>query len=191
VESIRATRSNDLAAYGPSVLRAQGVGRTPAEFSQGLKDGTVVGHIGFPESIGMLAEALGWEIERIEETREPILSRVRRETPFVTVEPGCAAGCLHTAVAYCQGHPVITLVHPQQVHPHVEGVDTRDQIEITGTPSVRLAGSPEIPGGPATVALAVNAIPRVLAASPGLKSMTELPVPAALMGDVRTRLKGA
>ena len=39
--------------------------------------------------------------------------------------------------------------------------------------------------GPATVALAVNAIPRVLAAPPGLHAMADLPVPAAMLGDAR------
>jgi 4-hydroxy-tetrahydrodipicolinate reductase len=48
-----------------------------------------------------------------------------------------------------------------------------------------MAGSPEIPGGEATAALAVNAIPRLLRAPPGLRTMTDLPAPAALLGDVR------
>ena len=133
----------------------------------------------------MIADALGWDIERIEEKREPIISKVRRTTPFVTVERGAVAGCLHTAVAYRAGAAVITLIHPQQVHPHLEGVQTGDSIEINGTPHVRLAGSPEIPGGLGTVGVAVNLIPRVLNAVPGLHSMADLPVPAALLGDVR------
>jgi len=185
VRAITARRVNDLSPYGPSVLATQGVGRTPEAFRQGLADGTVVGHFGFPQSLHMIAAALGWEIERIEERREPIVSRVQRETPFVRVEPGEVAGCLHTAVAYRAGAPVITLVHPQQIHPHLEGVETGDVIEITGTPGVRLAGSPEIPGGLGTEALAVNMIPRVLAAAPGLHSMADLPVPAAFRGDPR------
>ncbi|NOT54275.1 MAG: hypothetical protein HOP18_06685 [Deltaproteobacteria bacterium] len=94
-----------------------------------------------------------------------------------------------TAVGFRQGQPVITLTHPQQIHPHLEGVETGDAIEITGTPSLRLAGSPEIPGGQATVALAVNMIPRVLHASPGLHTIADLPVPAALLGDVRMRVR--
>jgi 4-hydroxy-tetrahydrodipicolinate reductase len=54
---------------------------------------------------------------------------------------------------------------------------------------VHFANSPEIPGGLGTVALAVNMIPQVLGAAPGLKSMVDLPVPAAIMGDVRTLIK--
>jgi 4-hydroxy-tetrahydrodipicolinate reductase len=185
IQSITAKRVNDLSPYGPAVLRSQGVGLTPEAFHAGLKEGTVVGHVGFPQSIHLIAEALGWEIERIDETREPLVSRVRRETPFVTVEPGQVAGCLHTAVAYQRSTPVITLLHPQQIHPHLEGVETGDTIEIVGAPNVRFAGSPEIPGGQGTVALAVNMIPRVLNASPGLHTMIDLPVPAAMLGDAR------
>lgn len=185
VESIAATRVNDLSPYGPAVLRTQGVGLTPDAFRKGLEDGSVRGHMGFPASLGMIAAALGVEIERVEETREPIVSRVRRETPCARIEPGQVAGCLHTAVAYREGRPFITLVHPQQVHPQLEGVETGDTIEIRGRPSLRIGGRPEIPGGVATCALAVNTIPRVLAAPPGLCSMLELPVPAALLGDAR------
>jgi len=185
VKSITARRINDLSPYGPSVLRTQGVGLTPAAFQEGLEDGSVVGHFGFSQSIHMLAHRLGWQIERIEEHREPIISQVRRETSFVTVAPGQAAGCLHTAVAFHRGKPVITLIHPQQVHPQLEGIETGDSIEIIGTPNVRLVGTPEIPGGLGTVALAVNMIPRVLSAPPGLYSMADLPVPAALLTDAR------
>jgi 4-hydroxy-tetrahydrodipicolinate reductase len=133
----------------------------------------------------MIADALNWDIERINEERTPIVSGVRRATPFVTVEAGMVAGCLHKAIAYQEGNPIITLRHPQQIHPQLEGVQTGDRIEISGTPDVRLAGSPEIPGGTATCALAVNMIPRLLNAAPGLYSMADLPVPSAIPGDAR------
>jgi 4-hydroxy-tetrahydrodipicolinate reductase len=93
-------------------------------------------------------------------------------------------------VAYCESKPVITLVHPQQVHPALEGIETGDRIEIHGTPTICLAGSPEIPGGTATIALAVNMIPHVLNASPGLHTMADLPVPAAMLGDARNFIRG-
>jgi 4-hydroxy-tetrahydrodipicolinate reductase len=189
VRSITAQRVNDLSPYGPTVLQSQGVGLDPEAFCKGVEDGSVVGHYGFAESIHMIAAALGWDIERIDEDRSPIVSKVRRATPFVTVEAGMAAGCLHKAVAYRRGEPVITLSHPQQIHPGLEGIETGDRIEISGTPDVRLGGSPEIPGGTATCALAVNMIPRLLNAAPGLFTMADLPVPSALLGDARRRLR--
>ncbi len=191
VRSIRARRANDLSSYGPAVLRAQGVGLTPEDFEAGVAAGSVVGHVGFPQSIGMIAATLGWTIERIEEMRTPIVSSVRRDTRFATVEPGHVAGCLHTAVAYREGRPAIELIHPQQVQPEREGVETEDLIEIAGTPNLRIGGRPEIPGGVATAALAVNMIPRVLAAAPGLYSMVDLPIATAFAGEIEPPTRDA
>jgi 4-hydroxy-tetrahydrodipicolinate reductase len=185
VESITAKRVNDLSPYGPSVLQTQGVGITPEAFKKGVADGSVVGHFGFPESISMIAKALGWKIDKIEQTRDPIVSTVHRETTFVNIEPGLTAGCTHTAKGYSSGKPVIHLIHPQQVHPHLEGVETGDFIEIKGEPDVTFSSGPEIPGGIGTIALAVNMIPQVVTSLPGLKTMADLPAPAAIMGDVR------
>jgi len=35
-------------------METQGVGTTPEKFEMGLKEGTIVGHIGFLQSIGMI-----------------------------------------------------------------------------------------------------------------------------------------
>jgi len=185
VESITAKRINDLSPYGPSVLKTQGVGITPEAFRKGVADGSVVGHFGFPESISMIAKVLGWKIDRIEQTRDPIISKVHRETEFVKIEPGLTAGCTHTAKGYMDGKPVIHLIHPQQVHPHLEDVQTGDYIDIKGEPNVNFSSGPEIPGGIGTIALAVNMIPQAVTSLPGLKTMADLPAPAAIMGDVR------
>jgi 4-hydroxy-tetrahydrodipicolinate reductase len=190
VTAITATRVNDLSPFGPTVLAAQGVGLTPEAFRQGVADGSVVGHVGFPQSIHLIAAALGWDIERIEETREPIVAEARRETDAITVDPGRVAGCRHTATAYRDGEAVITLIHPQQIRPEAEGTETGDRIEIAGTPPVRLSGSPEIPGGKGTVALAINMIPAVLNAPPGLRTMAEVPVPSAKLADMRSYVSG-
>jgi 4-hydroxy-tetrahydrodipicolinate reductase len=190
IHTITARRVNDLSAYGPSVLASQGVGLTIDAFHEGLQNFTIVGHVGFVESMHMIASAVGWEIERIEETREPIVSQVRRATLFVTVEPGQVAGCHHKAIAFVGGIPVITLDHPQQVEPQLEGIQTGDSIEILGSPHINISGSPEIPGGQATMALAINTIPRVLNSAPGLHTMTDLPVSAAMLTDARRFLPG-
>lgn len=189
VTSIKAVRINDLSPFGPTVMRTQGVGTTPDEFSTGVEAGTIVGHVGFPESMAMIAAALGWKLDIIEQTKEPIISNVYRETPHVTVQPGMVAGCKHIAYGKINGRTVITLEHPQQVRPELEAVDTGDYIQITGTPNINLSIKPEIPGGIGTMAMAVNMIPQVLTAAPGLKTMKDLPIPAAVLGDVRDLLK--
>ncbi|MBN1944169.1 MAG: hypothetical protein JW797_00780 [Bradymonadales bacterium] len=184
VDRIEASRINDLSPFGTTVMRTQGVGTTPEEFHKGLKEGTIVGHIGFDESIRMIAGALGWTLDRVEQIREPIVSSVFRETPVVKVEPGMVAGCRHVGIGYVDGEPKIKLIHPQQIHPQLEGVNTGDYIRIEGDPGLNLSNVPEIPGGKGTIAVAVNMIPQVVRARPGLVTMLDLPVPTALMGSL-------
>lgn len=185
VTRIRARRVNDLSPFGPTVMRTQGVGVTPEEFEKGLAEGTIVGHVGFVESMHMIAYALGWKLDEVVQERRPIIAEQRREGQHITVEPQIVAGCNHTAKGYMNGEPVIVLEHPQQIQPSAAGLETGDYIEIEGVPDISLAIQPEIPGGIGTIALTVNSIPAVIAASPGLKTMADLPLPRAVLGDVR------
>ena len=182
VDRIEASRVNDLSPYGPTVMETQGVGTTPEQFRKGVADGSIVGHVGFPESIRLISEALGLGVDRIEQMREPIVSNVQSETPHVVVEPGMVAGCAHIGVGYHGDKEVIRLIHPQQIHPQLEDQSTGDYIHIYGVPEVHMAITPEIAGGIATMGIAVNSIPRVVEATPGLKRMIDIPTPAALMG---------
>lgn len=183
VERIEASRVNDLSPYGPTVMNSQGVGTSPEQFRAGIADGSIVGHVGFPESIHMISDALGLGVDRIEQTREPIISKVHRETPHVVVNPGMVAGCSHIGIGYHGDKEVIKLIHPQQIHPGLENQETGDYIHIHGKPEIHMSVKPEIAGGVATEGIAVNLIPLVVAATPGLKRMIDLPIPAALMGE--------
>ena len=113
VRRITATGMNDLAPFGPTVLQTQGVGTTVEEFERGLADGSIVGHVGFPESLSMIAKRLGWQLDEIRQYRESIVARARRTTPHVVVEPGRVAGCRHTAKGLVGGQVVVELIHPQ------------------------------------------------------------------------------
>lgn len=186
VETIHATRVNDLSEFGRTVMRTQGVGTTPAEFAAGIADGSIVGHVGFAESLHMIAGALGWQLDEIVQTKEPIISDVYRETPNVVIEPGMVAGCRHIAIGMVNGKAKITLEHPQQVRPELAEVETGDYIRIKGMPDVNMQIKPEIPGGIGTIAMAINMIPLVCKATPGLKTMQDLPLPAAMLPTMVT-----
>ncbi len=180
INRIKARRVNDLSPFGPAVMRTQGVGTTVEEFAQGIADGSIVGHIGFPESITMIADSIGWKLDEIKQSRNPIISQVERKTPYVEVKPGMVAGCHHIGYGIIDNEAVIVLEHPQQIHPHLAEIKTGDYIEIEGTPPINLTIEPEIPGGLGTIAIAVNMIPAVIAAPAGLVSMRDLPLPTML-----------
>ncbi|MFA5479364.1 MAG: 2,4-diaminopentanoate dehydrogenase [Candidatus Muiribacteriota bacterium] len=177
IEYIEASRINDLSPFGPTVMKTQGVGTTKEEFEKGIKSGDIVGHIGFPESISMIAKAIGWELDEIKEEREPIISNVYRETKYVKVEKGMVAGCRHIGYGIKNGKTIIKMIHPQQVLPHLEKTETGDYITIKGLPEINMSIKPEIPGGIGTMAMAVNMLHIVKEAKSGLVTMADLPMP--------------
>ena len=75
--------------------------------------------------------------------------------------------------------------HPLQIEPEQVGVQTGDYVIIKGNPNINLVNSPEVPGGIGTIAMCVNMIPHIINARPGLHTMITLPVPRAIMGDMR------
>jgi len=66
-----------------------------------------------------------------------------------------------------------------------QGIDTGDYVILDAVPPVNMANSPEIEGGIGTMAMIMNCIPHVINAKPGLRTMIDIPVPHAIMGDFR------
>ncbi|WP_430882669.1 2,4-diaminopentanoate dehydrogenase [Fusibacter sp. JL216-2] len=185
VEHIEAKRVNSLSPFGPTVMEEQGVGITVEEFDKGVKDGTLAGHVGFHESVGMIADAIGWDVEKFEQQMKPIVTSVDRKSPYGFAAAGNVAGVNMTGQGYVDGEVKIDMIHPQQIEPEMEGTYTGDYVTIKGTPEVNLKTSPEVEGGLGTIAMCVNMIPQVINADPGLKTMIDLPLPRAVMGDFR------
>ncbi len=189
VESVMCKRVNSLSPFGPAVMKEQGIGITVDEFNKGVEDGTLAGHVGFEESAGMIAEALGWNIDKFEKQMAPIVTSVDRQAPYGFAAAGNVAGVNMTAQAYVNGEKKIDLIHPQQIEPELEGTHTGDYVVIEGTPAIHVANTPEVEGGLGTIAMCVNMIPHVINSRPGLKTMIDLPVPHAIMGDFRNYIE--
>ncbi|MFO7888368.1 MAG: 2,4-diaminopentanoate dehydrogenase [Eubacteriales bacterium] len=189
VESIQCKRVNSLSPFGPAVMEEQGVGMKKEEFNKKVKEGTMAGHVGFAESVGMIAEALGINVEKFEQQMKPIVTNIDRKSPYGFAKAGDVAGVNMTGQGYVDGEVKIDMIHPQQIEPEMEGTETGDYIKIKGTPEVNMAINPEVDGGLGTIAMCVNMIPLVINADSGLKTMIDLPVPRAIMGDFRDHLK--
>ena len=185
VEHIVSRRVNSLSPFGPAVMEEQGIGVTVEEF----KKGNLAGHVGFAESMGMIADGIGWNIDEFKQTMDPIFTDVDRKSPYGFAKAGNVAGVAMKAFGYRDGELMIEMDHPQQIEPEQVGVQTGDYVIIKGTPNVNMVNSPEIEGGIGTIAMCVNMIPQVINADPGLQTMLDLPVPRAIMGDMRDRIK--
>jgi len=188
VDHILSKRVNSLSPFGPAVMSEQGIGITKEEFVSGVESGKLSGHVGFPESAQMIADAIGWKIDKLTQSMNPIMTDVDRKSLHGFAKAGNVAGCLMEATAFKDEKEIIKMEHPQQIEPEQVGVQTGDYVIIKGTPNVNMVNSPEIPGGIGTIAVCVNMIPHIINASAGLHTMIDLPVPRAIMGDMRERI---
>ncbi len=189
VETVTCRRVNSLSPFGPLVMQEQGVGLTPEEFDNGVNSGTLAGHVGFAESVGMIAKAIGWKIDDFSQQMEAILTDVDRKSSYGFAAKGNVAGVNMTGQGKQNGSVRIDMVHPQQIEPELGGTQTGDYITLEGSPRVDMAIRPEVDGGIGTIAMCVNMIPHVINARPGLKTMIDLPVPHAIMGDMREQIE--
>ena len=191
VEHIVSRRVNSLSPFGPAVMEEQGIGISKEEFylrKEGKGERHLSGHVGFAESVGMIAEGIGWELDDFKQDMEPIVTDVDRKSPYGFAAAGSVAGVAMKDWGYKYGQCVFEMDHPQQIEPEQVGVQTGDYVIINGTPNVNMVNSPEIDGGIGTIAMCVNMIPQIINAEPGLHTMLTLPVPRAIMGDMRKRI---
>ena len=189
VEEITSRRVNSLSPFGPVVMYEQGIGIPVEEFHERKANHTMSGHVGFAESVGMMAEGMGLEVSEFAQDMNPIVTDVDRKSPYGFAAAGTCAGVAMTAEAKLSNGIPVHMDHPQQIEPEQVGVNTGDYVIIKGTPNVNLLNSPEIEGGLGTIAMCVNMIPHVINADPGLHTMITLPIPRAIMGDFRNLIK--
>jgi 4-hydroxy-tetrahydrodipicolinate reductase len=179
VKKVRSTRAQDASRRRLPFQKKIGAGLTPDEFRAKVADGTIR-HVGFAESVAMIASALGWKLDRTEEKVEPKIADSLVASDYIRVEPGQVAGVDQTAWGIRNGEQVITL----NLQAYLGCPDPRESIVIEGHPNVELTIKGGVHGDIATAAVVVNSIPRVMNARPGLATMKDLPVPSTWLGDL-------
>jgi len=174
VKRVKAVRVQDASVRRGPFQKKIGAGCTTEEFHKRIADGSLK-HVGLPESIAMVASGLGWELDDITETIEPVISQKKVETDFVTVEPGLAAGVRQVGKGIRDGEELVTM----EFVAYVGAPESYDAVYITGTPDMEVVIKGGTHGDVATAAMLVNAVPRVIAAPPGFITMKDLPIVTA------------
>ncbi|MEM4091308.1 MAG: hypothetical protein QXQ46_11325, partial [Thermoplasmatales archaeon] len=146
----------------------------------------ISGHVGLEESVAMIASALGWELDYINELPpEPVVTDKEIVTPFKAIKPGEVAGLRSIAYGNVNGKSKITL----EFNSHAEVKEEFDSIVIEGTPRIEEKIIGGINGDIGTVNVIINMIPKVLNADAGLVTMKDLPIPSSTTEDLRIYLK--
>lgn len=174
VNSVEITRIVDASKRRRPLQEKIGAGLSKEEFAEKKATGTF-GHIGLRESLLMVAEGLGWSLDEIEETLEPVVAEERVKTPYLSVEEGEVTGIHHAIVGRRRGEEVLSL----NLQMHVGANSSKDAVKVEGEPPIDLVVRNGIFGDTATVGALVNTTPLAVEAGPGLKTMKDLPVPRA------------
>ena len=154
-----------------------GAGLTPEQFTRQLAAGTVR-HVGFAESIQMIADAFAWKLDRVTETVSPKIAEQAVESDLLAVDPGYVSGIIQDGVGIVGGEPRITL----RLEAYLGAPQPYDSVLIEGSPRIHSRIEGGVHGDIATASMVVNSIPAVIAAPPGFRTMRDMPLPSFFNG---------
>jgi 4-hydroxy-tetrahydrodipicolinate reductase len=175
VESLLVERAVDLSGFGATVLRRIGVAHSAESFEEGRRSGRVTGHIGFPQSMRVVAARLGVEIERIDAELEPLFAKRELAIGSLVVAPGETAGFRQRYVAWSSGREWFEARFTGHVAPVEIDEEPRDSITIRGDRGLSLAVMPGINAQSGSSSVIANSVRRVVEARPGWVTVGELP----------------
>jgi hypothetical protein len=177
VDRVAVNRVQDARIRRLTFQQKIGAGLSAEQFQKKVDDGSVR-HVGLTESIAMIADALGWTLDRITDDVQPKLATLTVASEFLAVDPGYVCGIIQDGIGYRRGEGVIRL----HMEAYLGAPETYDSVDIDGSPRLSMKFAGGIHGDVATASIVVNSIPHVLKASPGLHTMRDLPLPSFFAG---------
>jgi 4-hydroxy-tetrahydrodipicolinate reductase len=177
VEKIHVDRIQDASIRRLPFQKKIGAGLTREQFMEKVRDGSVR-HVGLAESITMIADAMGWKLDRVTDEIQPKIAAQKTSSQFLTVEAGQVCGLVQDGVGYRKGEPIITL----HMEAYLGAPESYDGVRISGNPPLSMKISGGVHGDVATASITVNSIPKVIGAPPGLRTMRDMVLPSYFGG---------
>lgn len=185
INRIKVERVMNAATRRVPFQKKIGAGLTVKEFKKKMKEKAITGHVGLEQSIGMIAGALKWQLDKIKiDPVEPMIARKDVSSEAIKVKRGQTTGLKQSAHGFVSGKERITL----EFQAYIGAEEEYDAVTIDGVPPIRQKISPCVHGDLATIAVIANSIPKVINAPPGLVTMKDLPVPSAALEHMRKYL---
>lgn len=169
VDSVTVRRVQDAAHRRLPFQVKIGAGLAPEAFAERVASGQVR-HVGLAESIAMIADSLGWQLDEITDEIAPKIAERPVGSEQLAVEAGQVCGLIQVGTGRQGGRTRVRL----ELEAWLGAPESYDEVEIEGSPPLRSRVEGGIPGDIATASLTVNAIPRVVAAPPGLLTVKDL-----------------
>ena len=178
VESIRVDRVQDARIRRLPFQQKIGAGLTRDQFQAKVDDGSVR-HVGLAESVSMIADAVGWKLDRITDEIQPKMATLTVSSEFLAVDPGYVCGIVQDGIGYRNGFPAITL----HMEAYLGAPESYDAVEIVGSPPLKMKLAGGVHGDIATASIVVNSLPKILEVAPGLHTMRDMPLASFFGGN--------
>jgi 4-hydroxy-tetrahydrodipicolinate reductase len=173
VDAVRVDRIQDASIRRLPFQQKIGAGLTREQFQTKVDDASVR-HVGLTESVSMIADALGWKLDRITDEIQPKIADETVSSEFLAVDAGFVCGLVQDGIGYRDGLAVITL----HMEAYLGAPESFDAVEITGSPVLKMKMAGGVHGDVATASITVNSIPKILDVAPGLHTMRDMPLPS-------------
>ncbi len=181
IEKIQAVRVMNAATRRVPFQKKIGAGLTIEEFKKKMETKEITGHVGLEQSIGMIAAALAWKLDKIvTEKVEPVIAKKPIESKNIKVKAGQAAGLRQKAKGILNNKKVIVL----DFQAYIGAEEEYDAITIEGIPKINQKIQPCVQGDIGTIAMVINSIPKVIKAPAGLLTMKDLSIPSAAIENI-------
>jgi hypothetical protein len=177
VDAIHVDRIQDARIRRLPFQQKIGSGLTPEEFQARVEAGSVR-HVGLTESIAMIADAMGWTLDRITDEIAPKIAEKPVASSFLKVKKGQVCGIIQDGVGYRDGTPIVTL----HMEAYLGAPESYDAVRVDGSPALSMKIPGGVHGDVATTSIVVNSMPKVIEAPPGLHTMRSLPLPSFFGG---------
>jgi hypothetical protein len=168
--AVAVRRTVNISGFGATVLRRLGMGFTPEVFAERVKREEILGHAGFPQSMTVVADAMGITIDSIDKELLPLITDKEIDLPnrFV-IAAGESAGVNQTYTAKVNGKA--WFVSHFYGHVDLAGINksAQDEIELSldGKVFQTITLKPGINSQIGSKNMVANSIQRILAAPHG------------------------
>ncbi len=177
VDALRIDRVQDARIRRLPFQQKIGAGLTREQFQRKVDEGSVR-HVGLAESVSMIADAMGWKLDRITDEIRPRIATATVASEYLAVDPGYVCGIEQDGIGYRNGTPLITL----HMEAYLGAPESYDSVEITGSPALKMKIAGGVHGDIATAAIVVNSLPKIREVAPGLHTMRDMPIPSFFGG---------
>jgi 4-hydroxy-tetrahydrodipicolinate reductase len=161
IREVRVKRVIDASKRRLPFRKKIGAGMSAGQFEDAMREGRI-GHVGLEESAGLIALTAGFRPDRYERSLKPVLASRNRKV----------IGMTQSLRAFEGRREVIRLEMKMQVG----GIASLDVVRVEGIPEVEVRIPGGIHGDEATIGAIINAIPSLMAAPAGLRTVAEVPL---------------